>query len=107
MKNPDPLEKVIEAAVCKYAQSKGFLTYKFTSPARVACPDRLMIAPTGRVSFIEFKRKGQKPTPAQQREHDRLEKQNVNVFVVDDIDFGKGVIDGLSGNINWNDYDNP
>lgn len=93
MKNPDPLEKVIEAAVCKYAQSKGFLTYKFTSPARSAVPDRLMIAPDGRVWFIEFKRKGQKPTAAQEREHMRLTQQNVTVFVVDSVPEGKATID--------------
>lgn len=101
MKNPDPLEKVIEAAVCKYAQSKGFLTYKFTSPARVACPDRLMITPKGRCFFIEFKRKGQKPTAAQEREHQRLYDHGVNVFVIDNIDTGKDVIDGLILGIKW------
>ena len=93
MKNPDPLEKVIEAAVCKYAQSKGFLTYKFTSPARSAVPDRLFIAPSGQCMFIEFKRLGQKPTPAQQREHTRLTNQRVDVYVVDSIDDGKLLID--------------
>jgi hypothetical protein len=36
----NPLEKVIEAKVNAYAQSKGFLVYKFTSPARRAVPDR-------------------------------------------------------------------
>lgn len=93
MKNPDPLEKVIEAAVCKYAQSKGFLTYKFTSPARSAVPDRLFIAPGGQCMFIEFKRKGQKPTQPQQREHDRLTNQHVDVIVVDSIEEGKLLID--------------
>ncbi len=93
MKNPDPLEKVIEAAVCKYAQSKGFLTYKFTSPARVACPDRLMITPKGRCFFIEFKRLGQKPTPAQEREHCRLRASRIYVAVIDNIDDGKAMID--------------
>lgn len=93
MENPDPLEKVIEAAVCKYAQSKGFLTYKFTSPARSAVPDRLFIAPGGQCMFIEFKRKGQKPTQPQQREHDRLTNQHVDVIVVDSIEEGKLLID--------------
>ena len=93
MKNPDPLEKVIEAAVCKYAQSKGFLTYKFTSPARSAVPDRLFIAPGGQCMFIEFKRLGQKPTPAQQREHDRIRGNGVRVYIIDNIDDGNATID--------------
>ena len=51
----DPLEKDIEAKVCLYARDKGMLTYKFTSPARAAVPDRMFIY-KGRVFFIEFKR---------------------------------------------------
>lgn len=87
------LEKQIESAVCDYAKTKGLLAYKFTSPNRAAVPDRMLVCPDGRVFFIEFKREGQKPTPAQEREHDRLRKHNVSVFVVDSIADGKAVID--------------
>lgn len=89
------LEKQIEAKVCDYAKSKGALVYKFTSPARAAVPDRLFIGPTGRVWFIEFKREGQKPTPAQEREHARLRGHNVSVFVIDDVEQGKAVVDAM------------
>jgi len=87
------LEKQIEAGVCDYARSKGVLAYKFTSPARAAVPDRLFIAPDGRVWFCEFKRGGQKPTAAQEREHARLREQRVNVFVIDNVSEGKMMID--------------
>lgn len=86
------LEKQIEAKVCDYAKSKGLLVYKFTSPARAAVPDRLFIR-NGRVFFVEFKRSGQKPTDAQHREHERLRQQNVNVFVIDNVEDGKVAID--------------
>mgnify|MGYP000205023204 FL=1 len=89
------LEKQIEAKVCDYAKSKGALVYKFTSPARAAVPDRLFFGPTGRVWFIEFKREGQKPTPAQEREHARLRGHNVSVFVIDDVEQGKAVVDAM------------
>ena len=88
-----PLEKQIEAVVCKYARDKGMLTYKFTSPARAAVPDRLFITPGGRVFFCEFKREGQKPTPAQEREHATLRHQCCTVFVVDNVLDGKVMID--------------
>jgi hypothetical protein len=91
------LEKQIEAKVCDYAKSKGVLAYKFTSPARSAVPDRLFIAPDGRVWFCEFKRAGQKPTEAQAREHTRLRAQKVNVFVIDDVGAGKAMIDLMVG----------
>jgi len=87
------LEKEIEGKVCDYARSKGVLAYKFTSPARAAVPDRLFIAPDGRVWFCEFKREGAKPTPAQEREHTRLREQKVNVFVIDNVIEGKNMID--------------
>ena len=87
------LEKQIESSVCDYARAKGVLAYKFTSPARAAVPDRLFIAPDGRVWFCEFKRQGAKPTPAQEREHTRLRQQHVNVFVIDNVNEGKLMID--------------
>jgi hypothetical protein len=87
------LEKQIESKVCEYARSKGVLAYKFTSPARAAVPDRLFIAPDGRVWFCEFKRAGAKPTGAQEREHNTLRQQKVSVFVIDNVIEGKNMID--------------
>ena len=91
------LEKDIEKKVCDYARERGLLVYKFTSPARAAVPDRLFIGPKGRVWFVEFKREGQKPTPAQEREHTRLRGHSVSVFVIDDVEQGKAVVDTMVG----------
>ena len=85
------LEKQIEAKVCDYAKELGLGVYKFTSPARAAVPDRMFIY-KGRVFFIEFKRGGQKPTPAQEREHNRMRQHQINVFVVDNVEMGKSTI---------------
>jgi hypothetical protein len=89
------LEKQIEAAVCDYAKSKGFLAYKFTSPNRAAVPDRLIILPSGHMFFIEFKAAGKKPTPAQEREHTRLRQQNVQVYVIDNVADGMWLINSM------------
>jgi hypothetical protein len=89
------LEKQIEDKVCKYARSKGCLAYKFTSPARAAVPDRLFITPSGFVWFVEFKRTGQDTTPAQKREHRTLEKNNVLVLVIDNVEDGKLMVDQI------------
>ena len=94
MRGAKVLEKEIEKRVCDYAKTKNVLVYKFTSPARAAVPDRLFIY-NGSVFFIEFKRGGQKPTDAQEREHDRLRQQKINVFVIDDVEKGKWVIDTM------------
>ena len=89
------LEKQIEERVGTYAKEQGFLVYKFTSPQRAAVPDRLYITPRGKVFFVEFKREGMKPTPAQQREHERLRDQGVMVFVIDDVDKGRAMVDQM------------
>ena len=89
------LEKIIESKVCQYATTKGLLVYKFTSPARAAVPDRLMILPGGTCFFVEFKRSGLEPTPSQEREHIRLRKQGVPVYVIDNVETGKILIDSL------------
>lgn len=89
------LEKQIEESVCQYAREAGMLVYKFTSPNRAAVPDRLLITPKGTSWFIEMKRSGQKPTPQQQREHDRLRGHNVMVFVVDSVAMGRACVDAM------------
>ena len=90
------LEKHIEEKVGDYAKSKGFLTYKFTSPGRRAVPDRIYISPTGTVAFVEFKQKGKVLSPAQEREHVRLKAQHGQVFVIDDVEKGKALVDSIA-----------
>ena len=89
------LEKQIEERVGTYAKSKGVAVYKFTSPARAAVPDRLYIFPGGKVVFIEFKREGMVPTPAQLREHQRLRNQGATVHVIDNVEMGKAMVDAI------------
>lgn len=91
--NPNPLEKDIERRVCDYAKSLKMLVYKFTSPSRRSVPDRMFITATGVVFFIEFKKRGEKPTKAQEVEIAKIRKTGVSVYVVDNIQVGKEVID--------------
>lgn len=91
--NTNPLEKVIEGKVVDYAKKLGCLVYKFTSPARRSVPDRMFIVHGGRVFFIEFKRLGQKPTPGQEAEIGKIRDKGAPVWVVDNVNFGKQVID--------------
>lgn len=91
------LEKQIEQKVCDYAKTKNVLAYKFTSPSRMAVPDRMFVRSDGLIFFIEFKRAGFKPTPAQDREHTRLRGHKVNVFVIDNVENGMMVIDLMVG----------
>lgn len=87
------LERDIEKRVKDYARSKGWLAYKFTSPGHAFVPDGILISPKGVVLFIEFKQSGKKPTAGQLREHERLRNQNCLIYLVDNVEYGKEIID--------------
>lgn len=87
------LEKKIEEKVGDYAKSKGILFEKFTSPSKRSVPDRILTLPCGFIFFIEFKATGKGPTTLQARDHAIRRARGVTVFVCDDIDQGKKMID--------------
>jgi hypothetical protein len=85
-------EAYLEKKTAKYATEKGFLTYKFSSPGRRAVPDRIFIK-RGYLFFIEFKEKGQEPSKHQWFIIQRLKVNGMNVYVVDDYEEAKRIID--------------
>lgn len=106
--NKDPLEKVIEKKVCDHAKQLGCLTYKFTSPSRRSVPDRLFIMPAGKgVFFIEFKRKGGNPTPAQEIEISKIRGQGIAVGVIDNVADGKSFVDRELAWVDSNGMNDP
>lgn len=94
------LEAAIEKAVCDYANARDIEDYKFNSMARRSVPDRLFTTPQGFIFLIEFKRTGEKATVPQAREHARLRKRNIAVYVCDNVADGKRIIDHI---IRWED----
>ena len=93
MKTDNPLEKVIEKKVCDYAKSKGCIHYKFLSANCRGVPDRIIITLTGHVMFVEFKRKGKKLTPLQERHRNMLVTNSATYYMIDSIEKGKEMID--------------
>ena len=89
-------ESTIEKEVCRYARDNNFLVFKFVSPGFRGVPDRLFISPRGQCFFMEFKQAGKTLRPEQERAKILIERHQVEVFVVDNVEFGKGVIDGLT-----------
>lgn len=89
----DPLESKIEREVCEYARVHGIPHRKFKTPAQRGAPDRVFLLGSEKVAFIEFKRRGERPTPNQEREHLKLRNLGYLVEVVDNIEQGKKVID--------------
>jgi len=58
-------------------------------------PDRVFVAPGNVVWWIEFKRRGEKPTMKQAVEIAKLKMQGANVFVCDSVEEGKGIVDQM------------
>jgi hypothetical protein len=87
------LEKILEQKVKEYARSKGWLAYKFVSPGHSFVPDGILISPSGKVIFIEFKQLGKKPSAGQEREHQRLRQSKVLVYVIDTVAKGQEMVD--------------
>lgn len=88
-------EAELEKRLGEYARRRGCLYYKFSSPGNRGVPDRQIIAPNGRILFLELKAPGNKPTALQQREIRRLREHNQNATWTDSLDHGKALIDGL------------
>lgn len=87
-------ELTIESKIVNYAKSKGWLVYKFTSPANRAVPDRIFIRHSI-VFFIEFKAPGKKPTKLQKKVHNDINYHQVPVFIIDNVKTGKDLIDSF------------
>ncbi|HEM7801995.1 TPA: VRR-NUC domain-containing protein [Burkholderia cenocepacia] len=77
------LEKTVETYLVDRVRAAGGDAYKFTSPARVSVPDRIVVFPPARIYFVELKRPGGKLTRGQEREHERLRALGCDVRVID------------------------
>lgn len=92
-------ESAIEKAVCDYARGKGVIPHKMQvgMGGSSGWPDRLFVF-HGKIWFAEFKAPGKKPTPLQARIINELQQHKIHVYVIDDIDMGKRMVDGEVGN---------
>lgn len=78
------MEKHIEAKCRKFAKARGHVFWKLVVQGYPGVPDRLMLSP-GRVTFIEFKAPGKKPTPLQAAWHAKLRALGFTVHVIDNV----------------------
>jgi hypothetical protein len=55
----------------------------------------LFVTDNGIAFFIEFKAKGKKPTALQESKMQTLRKHKALVFLVDEVELGKTIIDNI------------
>lgn len=88
-------ESYIEKKVCDYAVTLGWVHYKFSSPGNKGVPDRILLR-KGRIIFIEFKATGKEPTKLQFYIHKIIRRLGFKVYVVDDIEVGKLLLNQIT-----------
>lgn len=92
-------ERDVEKYFVKKVKGLGGTAEKFKSPGKPSVPDRLVLLPVRElrpkygsdhvppsVVFVELKRPGEKPTPAQVRDHNRRRALGFVVEVLDSIE---------------------
>jgi hypothetical protein len=75
-------EKATEHYFCQQMRALGLPCIKQFNPYEVGWPDRLVPLPGGRVIWVEFKSKGEKPTAVQNIRHKTLRDLRHDVEVV-------------------------
>lgn len=75
-------EKSVERRLVEGVKRAGGLCLKFISPGKAGVPDRVIIAPDGRVVFAEVKTEAGKLSKIQEHMIDELRKCNANVRVL-------------------------
>ena len=88
-------ESKIEKKVTEFAQSLGWLAYKWKSVNQRGVPDKIYFK-NGRVIIIEFKATDKEPSKKQIKVHKRLRKEGFEVYVVDDIEEGKRIFTDIA-----------
>lgn len=76
-------EKDIEKYLTDRVRKTGGRAYKFVSPGNAGVPDRIVLFPEGRITFIELKAPGKKPTPLQMAAGRKIEGLGFSVLVID------------------------
>lgn len=88
-KTTDALEKAdVELPVIDFAKRNGwFYVRKVKWIGKVGAPDRLFVK-NGRHIWVEFKAPGGPLRPTQEREHRRMRRHGMEVYVIDNPEDG-------------------
>jgi len=86
-------ETVVEKKVVAYARKKGWTARKFTSPGKRSVADHVFMRYPAVLFYIEFKAPGKKPNKGQLQEHGEMRHCGFEVYVVDNVGEGMGIID--------------
>ena len=92
---PEMKESHIEKNLILAVKKRGGLALKLVSPGMSGVPDRMVIFPRGRLSFVEVKAPGEKLRPLQIKRKRQLEALGFSVYCLDDIRAIGGMLDEI------------
>ena len=90
------LESNVEQTVAAWAENNGWETRKMAYAGRRGCRDRDFYG-YGSIVLIEFKQKGKPLRIDQEKERYRLARAGVTVHVIDTVEAGIALLQGLMG----------
>ncbi|WP_422484634.1 VRR-NUC domain-containing protein [Gudongella sp. DL1XJH-153] len=90
-------EKIIEQKLVKAVKELGGIAPKFISPGFDGMPDRLILLPGCRITFVEVKAPGKKPRPLQLARHKLLRDLGFKVYVLDSVAGIKTILSDMGG----------
>ena len=76
-------EKTIEQKLVKAVKASGGVCPKLVSPGLDGMPDRMVLMPGGRITFVEVKAPGKEPRPLQLHRIEDLRCLGFRVFILD------------------------
>lgn len=86
-------ESQLEARLGRMVRERGGLYYKFTSPGSPGVPDRIVIAPGGRVIFLELKTQAGCLQKIQRYRISEMREKGAEVWVVKGIAQAKAFVE--------------
>jgi hypothetical protein len=91
-----PLEKVLERHLSDYCREENIIYIKGSAAGKRGFPDRMLIR-SGKVLFLELKRKGCKPRPIQRYWMNKLREEGIDAEWTDNYADAVRYIKGVFG----------
>jgi hypothetical protein len=96
-------ESEIQNKVTEHATYAGLVPIRLNVAGRKGWPD-YGYGYMGRMCFIEFKKPGEKPTPLQEYVHGQLRLAQFEVYVIDDIEYGRETLNNWKRMVEHEDH---
>lgn len=80
------MEKTVQQKSIDKAKRAGWKTYKLSTPGRRAIMDYMLTKATGKIVFIEFKRKGEEARKNQELRIKEFRDDGFEAHVIDDVE---------------------